>query len=104
MPRETQEQTELGTLNQRIRTLLPEQYQDRYEDVQPISMGSAGLKYGRDGMVAWNEMWGSFCDLAMAGGHPIRERCSSQAVRRKSLHSRINTKPSSGKSVEGSSR
>jgi|SRR5580692_6831208 len=70
MPRETQEQTELGTLNQRIRTLLPEQYQDRYEDVQPISMGSAGLKYGRDGMVAWNEMWGSFCDLAMAGGPP----------------------------------
>jgi hypothetical protein len=33
-------------------------------------MGSAGLKYGRDGHVAWNEIWGSFCDLAMAGGPP----------------------------------
>jgi len=57
-------------LNQRIRMLLPEQYQDCYEEVQPIPMGSAGLKYGRDGLVAWNEMWGSFCDLAMAGGPP----------------------------------
>lgn len=70
MPGETQEQPELCALNQRIRALLPEQYQDCYEDVQPLSMGSGGLKYGRDGLVAWNEMWGSFCDLAMAGGPP----------------------------------
>jgi hypothetical protein len=35
-------------------------------------MGSAGLKYGEDGLVAWNEMWASFCDLAMAGGPPHR--------------------------------
>jgi hypothetical protein len=33
-------------------------------------MGSAGLKYGEDGKVAWDEIWGSFCDLAMAGGPP----------------------------------
>ena len=33
-------------------------------------MGSAGLKYDADGKVAWNEIWGSFCDLAMAGGPP----------------------------------
>ncbi len=33
-------------------------------------MGSAGLKYGGDGKVAWDEIWGSFCDLAMAGGPP----------------------------------
>jgi hypothetical protein len=33
-------------------------------------MGSAGLKYTQDGHVAWDEMWGSFCDLAMAGGPP----------------------------------
>jgi hypothetical protein len=33
-------------------------------------MRSAGLKYDSDGKVAWNEIWGSFCDLAMAGGPP----------------------------------
>src|SRR5688572_32734670 len=33
-------------------------------------MGSAGLKYGNDGRGAWNAMWASFCDLAMAGGPP----------------------------------
>ena len=50
--------------------MLPEEYQDTYEDVQPVSMGSAGLKFGDDGQVAWDEMWESFCDLAMAGGPP----------------------------------
>jgi hypothetical protein len=59
-------------LQARLKTLLPEEYQDSYEDVQPVSMGSAGLKYGQDGRVAWNEIWGSFCDLAMAGGPPHR--------------------------------
>lgn len=62
-----------GTLEElelRIRTLLPEQYQDRYETVKPVSMGSAGLQFDGDGKVAWDEMWGSFCDLAMAGGPP----------------------------------
>src|SRR3954467_7918688 len=54
----------------RIKTVLPEQYQDSYQSVQPVSMGSAGLKYGEDGKVAWDEIWGSFCDLAMAGGPP----------------------------------
>lgn len=33
-------------------------------------MGSAGLKYDSDGRVAWNQIWNSFCDLAMAGGPP----------------------------------
>lgn len=60
----------LSALEVRLRTILPEQYQDCYEDVQPVSMGSAGLKYGSDGKVAWNEMWATFCDLAMAGGPP----------------------------------
>jgi hypothetical protein len=57
-------------LEARVRTLLPLEYQERYDEVQPVSMGSAGLKFGRDGRVAWNEIWGSFCDLAMAGGPP----------------------------------
>jgi hypothetical protein len=57
-------------LEVRLRTLLPPEYQETYEDVQPVSMGSAGLKYDRDGAVAWDRIWGSFCDLAMAGGPP----------------------------------
>ncbi|CAN5630533.1 hypothetical protein BH10ACI4_BH10ACI4_29890 [soil metagenome] len=61
---------EFALVEARLRTMLPAQYQDCYEDVQPVSMGSAGLKYGPDGKVAWNEIWGSFCDLAMAGGPP----------------------------------
>jgi hypothetical protein len=57
-------------LQDRIETLLPEEYQGCYEDVQPVSMGSAAVRLDRDGKVAWNEMWASFCDLAMAGGPP----------------------------------
>jgi hypothetical protein len=60
----------LEALDARLRTLLPEEYQDSYDDVQPVSMRSAGLKYSLDGRVAWNEMWQTFCDLAMAGGPP----------------------------------
>ena len=60
----------LEALDARLRTLLPEEYRDSYEAVQPVSMGSAALKYDADGQVAWDEMWGSFCDLAMAGGPP----------------------------------
>ncbi len=59
-------------LEGRLRVLLPETYQVFDDEVQPRSMGSAGLKYGADGKVPWNEMWGSFCDLAMAGGPPHR--------------------------------
>ena len=62
--------TDLEALDARLKTLLPEEYRDVYEDVQPISMGSAALKYDADGNVAWDQMWGSFCDLAMAGGPP----------------------------------
>jgi sirohydrochlorin cobaltochelatase len=54
----------------RVRTLVPAIYDDG--GVEPVSMGSAGLKFGADGRVAWDEIWGSFCDLAMAGGPPHR--------------------------------
>jgi len=57
-------------LETRLRTVLPEEYQDSYEQVKPVSMGSAGLRFGSDGQVAWDEMWATFCDLAMAGGPP----------------------------------
>jgi sirohydrochlorin cobaltochelatase len=59
----------LAALDGRLKTMLPEQYQD-YESVQPKSMGSAPLKLGGDGKVAWDDMWATFCDLAMAGGPP----------------------------------
>jgi len=57
-------------LNLRLQTILPQEYQDSYESLQPVSMGSAELKYDIDGRVAWDQIWGTFCDLAMAGGPP----------------------------------
>jgi sirohydrochlorin cobaltochelatase len=60
----------LDQLDARLRILLPEQYQESYESVAPVSMGSAGLKLAPDGTVAWDEIWQTFCDLAMAGGPP----------------------------------
>ena len=66
----SRDQARYKELDLRLRTILPEEYQDCYEDVEPVSMGSAPLKLGRDGKVAWDEMWESFCDLAMAGGPP----------------------------------
>ena len=62
----------LEALEAKLRAILPEQYRDSYEEVVPVSMGSAGLKYDADGRVAWDEIWGSYCDLAMAGGPPHR--------------------------------
>jgi hypothetical protein len=60
----------LDVLESRLKTLLPPEYQDSYERVEPKSMGSAGLRFDADGRVAWNEMWQTFCDLALAGGPP----------------------------------
>jgi hypothetical protein len=64
------DQQVLEELERRFSTLLPEEYRDRYVDVLPLPMGSAGVRYGADGKIAWDQMWGSFCDLAMAGGPP----------------------------------
>jgi sirohydrochlorin cobaltochelatase len=60
----------LQTLEARLRILLPPEYQDTKQAIQPTSMGSAALKFNFDGRVAWNEIWATFCDLAMAGGPP----------------------------------
>ena len=60
----------LAELESRIKAILPEEYQDSFERVGPVPMRSAGLKFRADGRVAWDEIWGSFCDLAMAGGPP----------------------------------
>jgi sirohydrochlorin cobaltochelatase len=64
------EHREYERLQARLTTLLPPEYQETDDTVQPVSMGSAALKYGADGAVAWDQIWGSFCDLAMAGGPP----------------------------------
>lgn len=64
----------LAAIDARLKTVLPEQYQASYEAMQPVAMGSAGLRYDADGRVAWDEIWGSFCDLAMAGGPPHKGR------------------------------
>ena len=64
----------LGILEARLQALLPQEYLDSYEDVAPTPMGSAGLKYDADGLVAWNDIWQTFCDLAMAGGPPHKGR------------------------------
>jgi sirohydrochlorin cobaltochelatase len=64
------DQRELDELDLRLRVLLPATYQDSYEQIEPVAMGSAGLKFNADGKVAWDQIWGSFCDLAMAGGPP----------------------------------
>lgn len=60
----------LPDLDTRLNTILPEKYQDCFEEVEPVSMGSAAIKYDANGKVAWDQMWGSFCNLAMAGGPP----------------------------------
>lgn len=60
----------LEEIDFRLRVLLPEEYQDSYQVLEPAPMRAAGLKFDAGGRVAWNEIWGSFCDLAMAGGPP----------------------------------
>jgi sirohydrochlorin cobaltochelatase len=67
-----EEEAQLWELDRKVNELLPPQYQGRYEEIRPRSMGSAPLRFGPDGKVAWDEMWTSFCDLALAGGPPHR--------------------------------
>lgn len=63
---------ELEALDAKVNDLLPPRYQHCYGSVSPNSMGSATLSYGPDGKVAWDQIWTTFCDLAMAGGPPHR--------------------------------
>jgi sirohydrochlorin cobaltochelatase len=47
----------------------------RYQNEAPVSaapMGAADLVFDAEGRVAWDEIWGSFCELALAGGPPHR--------------------------------
>ena len=63
---------ELAALDSKVNAFLPPRYSHCYGSVSPDSMGSAGLIYGPDGRVAWDRVWTTFCDLALAGGPPHR--------------------------------
>jgi hypothetical protein len=63
---------QLRQLDRRMEMILPSEYRGKTEQVSPKSMGSAGIKLDSDGRIAWDEIWTSFCDLAMAGGPPHR--------------------------------
>jgi sirohydrochlorin cobaltochelatase len=55
----------------RLETMLPPRYQSGAA-VSAAPMGAADLLFDANGQVAWDEMWGDFCDLALAGGPPHR--------------------------------
>jgi hypothetical protein len=61
---------ELERIEARLRTILPEDYEDSYESIEPKPMRAAPLAFDPEGKVAWDAIWGSFCDLALAGGPP----------------------------------
>jgi sirohydrochlorin cobaltochelatase len=65
-------QSELAALEARINAILPPRYVGCFEDVPAASMGTASLKYDKQGKVAWGEIWTTFCHLALAGGPPHR--------------------------------
>lgn len=56
-----------GSYEQRMEEVLPPRYRGT-APVSPAPMGSAGLVYDGAGQVAWDRIWGDFCDLALAGG------------------------------------
>lgn len=64
----------LNALVAEEKALLPDQVAERLDSVSPRSMGSASLRYDANGRVPWDEIWTSFCDLALAGGPPHRGR------------------------------
>ena len=61
-------------LDCKVDSMLPSEYQGRTDEVTPQSMGSAQINSDDFGTVAWDAIWTSFCDLAMAGGPPHRGR------------------------------
>jgi sirohydrochlorin cobaltochelatase len=54
------------------RAMMPPRYRDG-RAVSSVPMGNpADIVFGEDGLVAWDRIWGDFCDLALAGGPPHR--------------------------------
>jgi hypothetical protein len=67
-----QQWMELNRLTHALDDDLPSEYSGNLDAVSPRSMGSAKLRYDENGLIPWDEIWTSFCDLAMAGGPPHR--------------------------------
>jgi sirohydrochlorin cobaltochelatase len=60
-----------GSHTHNAQSILPPRYQgDVTVSAEPMS--AADLIFDAEGKVAWNEIWGGFCDLALAGGPPHR--------------------------------
>lgn len=64
--------------------LLPPRYRDG-QQVSAAPMRSAPLKYDAEGRVAWDEVWQSFCNLALAGGPPHRGSLLEPALKEEVL-------------------
>ena len=62
----------LHALQYQLQQQLPSEYAERLDDVSARSMGSAKIAPDESGLVPWDKIWTSFCDLAMAGGPPHR--------------------------------
>lgn len=71
---------DLNRLQHSLDAQLPTEYSGKLDAVSPNSMGSASLRYDPDGLVPWDRIWTSFCDLAMAGGPPHRGRLLEAAT------------------------
>jgi len=59
-------------LHEQLSRELPSEYVEKLDSVSPRSMGSAVIAPDETGLVPWDKIWTSFCDLAMAGGPPHR--------------------------------
>ena len=71
-PREDANWILLCGLHDQLSRELPSEYVEKLDSVSPRSMGSAVIAPDETGMVPWDKIWTSFCDLAMAGGPPHR--------------------------------
>ncbi len=67
-----QQWMELNRLTLALDEDLPSEYSGNLDAVSPRSMGSAKMRYDASGLIPWDKIWTSFCDLAMAGGPPHR--------------------------------
>jgi hypothetical protein len=71
-PREDANWLLLCGLHDQLSRELPSEYVEKLDSVSPRSMGSAVIAPDETGLVPWDKIWTSFCDLAMAGGPPHR--------------------------------
>ncbi|HEY8599087.1 MAG TPA: nickel insertion protein [Thermomicrobiales bacterium] len=55
-----------------VRPILPPRYQGNATVNSAPMDGAADLVYDDQGQVVWDDIWGAFCDLAIAGGPPHR--------------------------------